>query len=106
MAFYHLYKMEYKLLILLTASQRVAIIKIIEQHPLLYSTYNDFGNEAFELRHVDNTDFLPDTSITIEPDGLYICQNSHKDIWHNIEQIKSFITTQALEFDILVDEEA
>lgn len=97
--------MEYKLLLQLTASQRVAIVNIIEQHPLFYSTYNDFGNEAFELRHIENTNFLPDTSITIESDGLYICQNNHKDIWHNIEQIKSYITTQKLEFDILVDEE-
>ena len=96
---------EYKLVVTLSEIQQQELITIIESHPLFHSHYEDYGSKSWEYRTLTNDDFTPDTSITLEKDGLYICQYQSDHVWNYLEAIKSYLETHNLSYDIIVDTE-
>lgn len=95
---------EYKIIADLSDADRSQIIEIIESNPLLYSQYEDYGNPTWEYKSPDNDDFLPDTSITLEKDGIYICQYIVEDTWHELQGIEQYLTEKSIAYTIEVEE--
>lgn len=95
---------EYKIIAQLSLTDRSQIIEIIESNPLLYSQYEDYGNQNWEYKSPDNDDFLPDTSITLEKDGIYICQYVVEETWHELQGIAQYLADNNIAYTIEVEE--
>ncbi len=44
---------------------------------------------------------MPDLTLTIEEDGIYICQNSSSNSWTYLETLKEFIEKENIEHKII-----
>ena len=73
--------------------QRAAIGALLEKNPLFCRTY-DFNDKTwYEFRDIHNSDLseLPNFSIVIEHDGIYISTNSPGPIWEGLEDVRQYL---------------
>ena len=74
--------------------QRVAIGALLEKNPLFCRTYDFDGKKWYEFRDTDNQDTskLPNFSIVIKHDGLYISTNSPGPMWEGLEDVHQYLS--------------
>jgi hypothetical protein len=92
---------EYKIIVQLTKDQIQDISFLLEKNEYFEKKYYFGENEFWDFRHSANQGKLPNLSIILEQDGIYICQNSASYLWTNLDELKNYIETKIIEYKIL-----
>ncbi len=62
----------------------------------------EFNSKTFwDFRLSDNFSTIPDTSLTLDNDGIYICQNISSYIWAELEILKSYFEKNYIEYEVI-----
>lgn len=92
---------EYKIVTKFTESQTKDIFTLLE-HTTNFDKKYIFDNKLFwDFRHRENKAKMPDLTLTIEKDGIYICQNSSSYIWTDLDTLKNFIEKENIEHKVI-----
>jgi len=92
---------EFKILVELSERERGRIA-------LLLRRKEHFRGEV-DLEHVHFFEFstrvqmtrMPDTSLSFEADGIYVCQYSGSDVWHGLDDLKDELTELGKKIEVL-----
>lgn len=92
---------EFKILSKFTEKQTKDIFNLLEHNPHFDKKYL-FDNKLYwDFRHQENKAKMPDLTLTIEEDGIYICQNSSSNSWTYLETLKEFFEKEYIEHKII-----
>ena len=91
---------EHKIYCSLSDKQKEDVQKLLTSHHLFSETEVVGNDKFFEFRKnkVDNE--MPDFSIVIEFDGLYICNNQNYSQWADIDFLKEYLLENHISFKI------
>jgi hypothetical protein len=82
---------EHHIFFTMSSQERGTIEKLLTLHPFFssLSTVNEIT--FYEFRKTITTNNIPDFSVVIEKDGLYVCNNRHSKEWTDINFIKEYL---------------
>ncbi|MDO4727715.1 MAG: hypothetical protein Q4B43_01790 [Bacteroidota bacterium] len=89
---------EYKIKTKLTTLQITEIVELIETNACFERKYQVNGNDFWDLKHTENQGDLPNVSLMLESDGIYICQWGTQDLWQHLDKLKNYFETENTAF--------
>ncbi len=92
---------EYKIVTKLTDNQAEDIFTLLELNVFFDKKYPFDNKEFWDFRHPENKGRMPNITLTIEQDGIYICQNSSPYLWSDLDTLKNFIEQENIEHIII-----
>ena len=91
---------EFKVISNLTANEINDIHLLLDNNELLEKKY-EFENKLFwDLKNYESKSDMPDTTITIEQNGIYICQYLSSYLWTNVDNLKNYFEKEVKEFKV------
>lgn len=92
---------EYKIRAKLTPQQISEIEQILSKNDYFEQKYWVKEQLFWDFRHSDNHEKLPNVSLIIESDGVYICQWSAVEVWHYLDELKNYLHSQNIPIQII-----
>ena len=92
---------EYKLITTFTIEQTDHLILFLEAHINHYKSYYFNNFKYLEFRTPDNGDVMPNITIVLEADGLYICQHGSSHLWQDIEELEEYLKIEDTKYTIV-----
>ena len=93
--------MEYKVKAELDKKTINNLTTIIKGNKLFHKSIFFNGDEQFEFRKGENTGSMPNFTILIQTDGIYINKHDSSSLWQDIEDLKLYIDNQIKLYSIL-----
>ncbi len=74
---------------------------IIEHAGFSRQHYDDY--KYIEYRSNENQDpkYMPDLTLSFDPEGINLCKNSMQPIWVGIQMIQDYLTKHQIDYQIL-----
>ncbi len=92
---------EYKIIAKLSEKQISEIQNILELKIEFDKKY-EFDNKTFyDLRLANNKGKMPNISISLESDGVYICRYEGGHLWKNLKELKEYIDDKHIKYTLL-----
>jgi hypothetical protein len=93
--------MEYKVTADLDKKTINNLTTIIKDNKLFHKSIFFKGEEQFEFRKGENTGSMPNFTVIIQKDGVYINKHDSSSLWQDIEDLKVYIDNQIKSYSIL-----
>jgi len=93
--------MEYKVKADLDEKTFNNLATLIKGNKLFHKSILFSGEEQFEFRRADNTGLMPNFTIIIQTDGIYINKHDSSSLWQDIEFLKLYFDNQIKSYSIL-----
>ncbi len=94
---------EYKISATLTSEHQEEIKDILERHPLFDKKYLIGKVQYWDFRHCENKPEMPDFTIALEDNGLYICKYTKPNLWDDLKELQEYLASNNI--DTLIHEE-
>lgn len=92
---------EYKIQAKLTPQQSNEIAQILTKNDYFERKYWVNEQLFWDFRHPDNRGALPNVSLIIESDGVYVCQWSTAEVWQYFDELKMYLHSQNIPIQII-----
>lgn len=92
---------EYKIQAKLTPKQTAEIEQILAKNVYFERKYWVEGQLFWDFRHSENRGELPNVSLIIESDGVYICQWSAVEVWQYLDELKNYLHSQNIPIKVI-----
>ena len=92
---------EYKILAKFTDKEITDIYNILEHHKNFDIKYQHQNTEHFEFRNIENQGKISNLFVTFVQDGIYICQNASSNMWTDLEELRTYLNRENIEYEIL-----
>ena len=87
---------EYNIVTKLNEGQKQDIQRLLEKHGFRSENRKDDGGFSYELQNSEQADRMPESIISIDDLGLYICQNLKNDPWVNLADLKKYLDSKQI----------
>ncbi|GAA0718270.1 hypothetical protein GCM10009430_16170 [Aquimarina litoralis] len=92
---------EYKIITKLHQKQISEVQQLLEQNHIFDKKY-EFDNKLFwDFRKPGNKGKMPNISVAFESDGIYICRHEGGFVWKNLENVKTYMESENVSYEIL-----
>lgn len=92
---------EYKIQAKLTPQQSNEIAQILTKNDYFERKYWVNEQLFWDFRLPDNRGALPNVSLIIESDGVYVCQWSTAEVWQYLDELKMYLHSQNIPIQII-----
>ncbi len=93
--------MEYKIQVKLD-KETIGTIAALLQNNILFDKIVPFNNEhIYEFRTKSNSSSIPDFSIIMNSDSIYVCRYDCLLLWQDIEDLKAFMDRHIKSYAVL-----
>ena len=92
---------EYKIKATLTQTHIDKIENLLQKTDYFERKYWVEDKLFYDFRHPDNVGKMPNASLVIENDGIYICQWSVSPVWTYLNELKNYLDTQHIAIQII-----
>lgn len=93
--------MEYKVKADLDEKTINYLATLIKDNKLFHKSILINGEDQFEFRRVENTGPMPNFTIIIQTDGIYINKYDSSSLWQDIEYLRLYFDNQIKSYSIL-----
>lgn len=91
---------EHQVYFSLTNESKNDIQKLLIENSSFTKTVIVDNKEFFEFHLTNSDNDMPDFSVVIETDGLYICNNRHPDVFADIEFITKYLSENNIKYSV------
>lgn len=92
---------EYKIKAKLTPGQIAEIKKLLEKSSYFDRRRSAGDNLFWDFRRPENHGEIPNASLVLEDDGIYVCQWSAPGLWTCLDDLKGYLESEGIMMEII-----